>query len=714
MNRLRIPYTLVILLLAALFAASCAKTYVYKENEYLLKKNKIVITNSRSFPKSELSAYLKQSEKANQFMGLKWFFGKPVLMDESLIWPTRNGMLRHLEYEGYYNSTIDTTVLRKNHKATVTYLVTLGKQYPVKDITYSIADSAIRAIYQADKPNHTLKTGAPLSEASLEKEAERIATLLRSKGYYGFSKNYMFNFADTTAVRDSALLKVELRNYTRNETPSQARKLTPYTIRNVRYDVPRNMNVRRDFLDGINLIKSGMMYSEELITTTYQRFAGNHIFNTVNISLTPVDSSSVVDCVITLTPSKLQNFEVNMDASTNSSGLIGISPSLTYNHFNLFGGGEVFTLGFKGNFQFMFSSPTKSNEFAVSTGLKFPKLLGLPFISSRTPALPSTDLSLIYNYQHRPEYTRNIISSTYGYSWSASRNLRYSVTIPHLSIIKIYNIDPDFYTNLNSSYLQYQYQNHFDLGTIASVFYTTDATVNPKNSYFYVRADVASSGLVLNAAKGLWKENRRGQRLVWGIPYAQYLRTQVTAVETLRFGRENRMAFAARFLAGIGYAYGNSMYSMPLEQMFYAGGASSMRGWQSRAVGPGMAPLDESFSIYNQVGDMRIETNFEWRFPLFWKLDGALFTDIGNVWNLPKQTGLMDDEYMLSVFSFKNLLKSTAMSWGLGARLDFGLLLVRVDLGIKGYDPEFQKWLTPKEWFGKDGFAVHLGIGYPF
>ena len=127
-----------------------------------------------------------------------------------------------------------------------------------------------------------------------------------------------------------------------------------------------------------------------------------------------------------------------------------------------------------------------------------------------------------------------------------------------------------------------------------------------------------------------------------------------------------------------------------------------------------MAPLDESFSIYNQVGDMRIETNLEWRFPLFWKLDGALFTDIGNVWNLPKEPSFMDEDYLLSVFSFKNLLKSTAMSWGVGARLDFGLLLVRVDLGIKGYDPEYQKWLTPAEWFSKDGFAVHLGIGYPF
>ena len=136
-------------------------------------------------------------------------------------------MLRHLEYQGYYGSTIDTAVVRKNNRATVSYIVTLGKQYPMKDITYKIADTAICRIFEADKPNHTLKVGAPLSEESLEKEAERFATLLRSKGYYGFTKNYLFNFADTTAVPDSALLTVELRNYTRNESPAAARRCSP-------------------------------------------------------------------------------------------------------------------------------------------------------------------------------------------------------------------------------------------------------------------------------------------------------------------------------------------------------------------------------------------------------------------------------------------------------------------------------------------------------
>jgi outer membrane protein assembly factor BamA len=111
---------------------------------------------------------------------------------------------------------------------------------------------------------------------------------------------------------------------------------------------------------------------------------------------------------------------------------------------------------------------------------------------------------------------------------------------------------------------------------------------------------------------------------------------------------------------------------------------------------------------------MHLEANLELRFPLFWKLNGAIFTDVGNIWNLPKKEGFTDEDYDLSVFSFKTLAKSTGFDWGLGARLDFGLLLIRVDWGVRQYDPARQKWLVPREWFSKDGCAVHLGIGYPF
>lgn len=707
-------YSLATAALVIAAVTACAGAKKLEKGQYILTKNHVIVTNSKSYPSNDLTPFIKQSATPS-ILGIRSPFEAPTVMDLGTIEASRDGMLRHLEYEGYYNSSVDTIISRRGrNKAIVNYLVKLGKQYPIQKLEYFVADSTIREIMAADSSSRTIHTGEILSEQSLEDEATRIATLLRNKGYYGFTKNYMFNFADTLSVPDSAMLRVELRNYTRNESPSMARKLKQHTIRYVSYELPRNMNVRLGFLDNLNLIKSGMPYSEELINTTYQRFASNRCFNTVNISLNPVDTTGNVDCNIALTPSRSQNFEVNMDASTNSAGLIGITPSFTYNHFNLFHGGEVLSLGFRGNFQFKFNDNTHSNEFAITTSLRFPKLLLLPFIKSTTPNLPSTDFSLAYNYQNRPEYTRNIFSGSYGYTWSSARNLRFSVKVPNVSIIKIFNIDPDFYSNLNSSYLQYLYQDHFDMGMNASVYYTTNTNVNPTVSYFYLRGDLASSGLGLSLLNSYMDENRRGQHIIWGIPYSQYVRTQVTAVGTLRFGRDNKMALAARFLGGVGYAYGNSLFSMPMEQMFYAGGASSMRGWQSRCIGPGLSQLDKSFAIYNQVGDMRLETNLEFRFPLVWKINGAIFTDIGNIWNLPKEDSLSDEEYNLSVFSLNNLPQSIGMDWGLGARLDFGLLLIRLDWGIKGYDPALRRWLAPREWFSSYGSAIHLGIGYPF
>ena len=701
--------------LAAILAAvcSCAGTKNIPEGKYILKENVIKVTNSKTYSPSDLTPYLKQAENDNLIFGIKSLFSEPILLDESLIEPSCNGMVRHLEYLGYYGSGIETSVERGKKKAKVNYLVTLGKQYPIKKVEYAIADTAISAIFRQDSLNFTIREGQPLSEQSLETETERLAALLRSKGYYGFTKNYFFNFADTTTARDSSVLKIELRNYTRNESPTQAKPHLRYTISKVEIETPPNLNVKQNFLKDINRIESGMPYSEELINTTYSRYTGIPLFNTVNISLTPGDSTDV-DCKIALTPSKLQSYEVNMEASTNSSALIGISPSLSYKHLNLFGGGEVLTLGFRGNFQFKINDPARSNEFAISSGITFPKMLFLPSAINNQPTLPATEITLAYNYQNRPEYNRNIISSSYGYIWSASQKLKYNLNVLSLNIIKIFDIDPTFYSSLSSSYLQYQYQNHFDLGANATVYYTNDPSVSPKGNHFYVRWDVAASGNILNLASGALKSNSSGESLIWGIPFSHYIRNQVTMVETLKFGRDNKTSLAGRLLAGVGYAYGNS-HTLPLEQMFYAGGASSMRGWQSRTVGPGCAPLDETFAIYNQTGDLHLEANLELRFPLFWKLKGALFTDVGNIWNLPdEEMEKASPSYALSVFSFKNLAKSTAVSWGTGARLDFDMLLVRVDVGFKGYDPASQHWLAPSEWFSKNGFALHLGIGYPF
>ena len=180
----------------------------------------------------------------------------------------------------------------------------------------------------------------------------------------------------------------------------------------------------------MNTLRSGMLYDEQEVNNTYSRMTALKLFSGVSVELTPRDSA-LVDCDIRLTKSQLQGFKVNLEGSTNSSGLIGISPQLNYFHKNIFHGGQWLNLGFLGNFQFMASNRSiHSNEFGVTASVSFPEFLGLPNSLFRGPSVPRTEVAVSYNYQNRPEYTRNIISTSFGYSGNHERKYRDRETLP--------------------------------------------------------------------------------------------------------------------------------------------------------------------------------------------------------------------------------------------------------------------------------------------
>lgn len=730
--RANISLMLAVIVMSSLF--SCSTTRRLPENTLRLKENKVMVMDGSGVSASDLAPYIKQKANDyyvfgwNPFLNVyNWSSGKntrwdrfceklgvaPVAFDPSLVDASNVGMENHLRYLGYYDSRIVDSIVQKGRLATVIYRVTPGKRYPINDIKYEIKDEELSQFVMADRDNFGVKVGDILSEESLENESERLASMLADNGYYGFNKNYFFFYADTVAVPDSAGLRVVIENYTRNERPSMAKPHTRYTFGSVSLVPSGNLKVRPSVLKNLNRIQPGEPFSQKTINNTYERFTGNHLFSTVNVQLSEADSSTV-DCRILLSPSKLQSVKLNMEGSFNAAGLFGVTPSVAYNHKNVFGGGESLTLGFRGNFQFMLGSPVRSNEFAVSAGLSFPQFLLLP--ERLFEKVPRTEINASYNYQNRPEYTRNIISTSYGYNWNIASHHYFQFYPMQMNIVRIFNMSEDFYENLDNPYLQNAYQNHFDIGMGGTYYFTTANDVNPNHSWFYLRLQSNISGNLLSAFNKYMPTDDIGNHLIWGVPYSQFVRSELSLVETLKFGPSNKLSFAFRQLAGIGVAYGNSI-SLPFEQLFYAGGSNSLRGWQSRAVGPGCAPLDPSFSISNQTGDMHLEANVEFRFPVVWKLNGALFADVGNVWNHAKKSDGSEGSYHMgdhSEFYLPDLLKSTAFSFGTGIRLDLGLLLVRLDLGVKGYDPSLQRWKQPDEWFKKGGYALHFGIGYPF
>lgn len=769
-----------VLLPLLILLGSCSTTRVLSDNQTRLKSNVITIVNKNRHPEyqdTQLDNYIHQKANTyfiktkrggwNPFIYVyNWTNGKgkgwdrfvtklgqaPVVFDPSLMEDSRENISTHLKYIGYYNSHVDTRAEIRKQQTVVDYRVTLGKMYPIKDIEYRVDDPGLAEEIYKDTVNSLIRRGMPLSEELLERETERSAAHIRNMGYYEFTKNYYFFDADTVSAPDSALLKVYVRNYTRNESPENARrhrrfyfgdvsirpvsdnikyrtsvsKKIPQILDTVRYEnltilYDTKRKVRPSILYKMNRIEPGNTYSEWIVNNTYQRFANLRIYNNVSVELNKTDTN-IVDCMIRLIPSKAHGYKINLEASTNSTGLIGISPTLSYYNRNIFKGGEWLSLSVSGNFQFSVSNSTRATEFGASAGLSFPTFVLLPDRMFKN-IIPRTDLDLTYNYQRRPEYTRNMIGASFGWSWSSQSNKYYFKVVPvQFNIVNLPVYSEAFMESLTNPFVREAYKNHFEFGLGFDLQYSSDPSINPAGSFFKADFQFDLAGNLLSAFNKFMPVDSSGFRTIWSSPYSQFVRAELSLAYTWKFGKNNKQALAVRALGGAGLAYGNST-KMPFERLFWAGGSNSLRGWTARSVGPGSSEMDNTFSIPNQTGDMRLEANIEYRFPLFSIFRGAVFVDWGNVWNIDRTgrnhqslEGSTEDETAetLSYFSIRNMLRTSALSWGAGIRLDLNFVVVRFDLGIKLYDPSVQQWQNARNWFRRGGYAFQFGIGYPF
>ncbi len=709
--------------LAAIAAISaCSTTKLLPEGTYRLVSNKVSVEDDSKLNSSELTPYIRQQANSS-FLGMSlgvsiynWSNGSgkginrfweklgtpPVVFDESEVDSSVENMLNYMTTLGYYNASIEPEIKYKRRKAKVTYNVYAGSRYTIDEIVYDIPEGGtFEQDFYADTARVSIKPGDFLSEDLLEAETERGATHFRNLGYYDFNKNNYFFEADT--LGDKTILHYRIKGYTRNETPSEDVPITKYRIDSVSIWYPSNIRLNESMVKKFNIIRPGSWYNERNVNTTYYRYSALNLFNNVNIEMTPTDSSKV-NCDIRLMGTDMTGFKLNAEVSTNSSGLLGLSPQFSFFHKNLFHGGERLNIGFTGNWQFNPSTNVRATEVGISANLSIPRSLGYSVEKIRGRNIPRTEFVASYNYQNRPEYTRSVAGFSYGYSGQIRTRVFYQIYPIQMNYIKLYNISSSFSETITENpYLADTYQDQIDFGTGMTLYYTTDASIVPKGPYGFIRLSFDTAGNLLSLFDSwLPMDEDRGSKLLLGVPYNQYVRLGLTFGKVFRFGRNDGHALAFRLDGGIGRAYGNST-ALPFEKQFYVGGASSMRGWQVRTLGPGFDEQNDSFVIPSQTGNVKLEADLEYRFKMFWKLEGALFAEAGNVWMM---------EYMLD-----QLPASIAADWGLGIRVNLNFILLRIDAGFKVRDPsraEGRRWLSPGEWFKSDGAAIHFGVGYPF
>ena len=704
-----------------LTAASCSTTRLIPEGEYRLVKNEILVDGDSGFETSKISPYIKQKPSWSPMLYVYNWAGKdstwlskalraigsaPVILNTDMAMASAENMERQMEYLGYYNSSIRPQIKVKYKSATVQYVVRPGNRYIIRNFSYELPeDEEFRTVFMADTANVTIHNGEYLSVAALENESIRAAAYLKEKGYYDIDKTDFSFFADTLARDGYADLVMKVAQ----KQAEEDKPLYRYKFGNVTISYPKTIKFREKVLKNLNTIKPGKPYSTSAINTSYSRFSALSALSGVRITLDrSTFDNGIVDCDIALTPAKQRGVKLNLEGSSNSNGLIGITPELTYYSRNIFRGSETLNLTFLGDWQFKPGTDIKSTEFGVSGGITFPRFLLLPssFFKDR---VPTTQLKASINAQDRPEYKRDLFSTSYTYLWSAKR-LYYQFTPLGINLVKLHHIDESFLESLSGNpFLKNAYQSHLDIGSSFTIYYTTDASVVPAGAYTYLRLKVDLSGNVLSLIDGSFKKNESGAALIWKTPYSQYVRGEFTLGRTFSLGGSTTLA--TRLMAGAGYAYGNSTV-LPFEKHFYSGGANSLRGWQSRAVGPGYAKRNSNFVIPSQTGDLKLEANAELRFGIYSILSGALFVDAGNIWTINSGSS----ESPEGRFNMDNFPGSIAADWGLGIRFNFSVLLLRLDMGLKLRDPALDgsKWVKPNKWFHSGGNAIHLAVGYPF
>lgn len=711
-------------------------------------------------------------EKDNWWNNFKRKIGEePVLLDMELTDKSVQNLETYLRTRGYFNSEVgyrlDTT--RRARRAEITYTIRQGEPTRVSSLNYEFRDSSLRNVILADSAECLIKNGDILDITLLDAERERIAANLNNRGYFDFTVNNISYDVDTLNHRYSAdvhmIIRPTLTGYNERGVP-QWEDNAVYRIRNINvyptYDpmlrstsgfMP-NANIDTTYIEGLNIIRDleatpqlrnavlrrtiplypNYVYNSEQVEHTYNELMLLGFFRNAKVDFRRVEEDEAyvtfmnvddagaellntrerfLDCNIYCTPALKQSMKVELEASTTST-FYGLSATLGYGNRNVFRGAESFDIAARFGFEFMYARDVKKRsaiEVGITAGLSFPRFLA-PFRlrPGMNVSQPRTRLELAFDYQNRPYYERNIFTARWAYSWNQGERSSFVLRPVDINWIDVNSVDDAFLADIDNRYLRTSFESQLTAGLSASYSYNTqrsdmdmDATV--------VRANLETAGNLIHGLESLFSHHapEKDYYEILGIRYSQYVRAELSASHRISLG--HNMALAGRLYGGIGVTYGNSHgRSIPFDRMFYCGGANSMRGWVPRTLGPGNRLQFYDTAYPAQVGDVRLEANLEFRFPIWWIFHGAAFLDAGNVWYLRDTENSHPEE----VFHFNSFYKQLGFNTGLGLRIDATFVILRIDWGLQLHNPGMpagERWIHNFKW---DNMALNFGVGYPF
>ena len=698
----------------------------------------------------------------------------PVVYDENAAARTCQQISGLLDSKGCFRSQVSfDTIHKRNHDVKVIYHVVPHPRYLITRVSAHAETRSVDSLLRKWGNESFIRVGDYYDQENLDAERNRIIELLRNQGYYYASKD-LISFTIDTAFDNNELAiqlhisnprivnankQVEVRPLQRYNidnifiypnssaasgglTPQYDTLIVPYAFRDrtshyyFLYNQP--MTIKPQVLTRSLFLFEGQRFRSTSIDRTYNSLLNLRNFKYINIEMTEsphsTDSLRLLDAKIRLLTARKQRISASIEINNSSpsgvtyqslmGGNLGLETTLSYQNKNLFGGCELFkaegsllvelpklVLQNNGiNSESTLQNTLSSFESSIDLSLDLPTFL-MPFTKNILwqRMRPHTIVSLGGAYQYRSYFERLMANVGFGYNWTKNLNGHQLLPI-EVTYVRFFNIDADFRQRMESisdARLKYQYSDHFIVDARYDYVYNTQR-YNTRSNFNYFHLTLESAGNVLNGISSLVNGpvDENGIRQLFGVPYSQYVRLSGEFKHYFYFGQHS--TFVTRALVGLGLPYLNS-YVMPYEKSFFGGGPTTLRGWQLRHLGPGNFQIG-SDNLLERVGDMQLVMNLEYRFPLFSIFEGALFTDLGNVWLVHDS-----EEFPGGKFSLKELPNSIAACVGLGLRANISIITIRVDLAIPTYDPgeaPDARWRIPH--WKLNQFTANFGIDYPF
>lgn len=698
----------------------------------------------------------KQEAKVNYYITPR----EKYIVD-SMFLRTNNPVVRRV-YDAYFKEGKDVLItpfrfdsndLGKMRRGIAEYMRNSG--------IYGFRESYITFEVDTLRGGHKIKVAVDISERIIEKDGEEVVkpfayTHVRNVTFHLLdTMKYKGNFQKTYLAPRGIILGAH------DQIPTfDTLRYDWYTKKNKEFRTATFLyngmpSTKVELIEFQNYLEENNIYSGEYLAQSYNRLMNLNVFRTVTPEIIENDDNTIdVNYFLTLQKQRTFSFEPQ---GTHSNSFLGISASLNYINRNLFSKGYRFKASISGGFEsnpLLFEKDNSENavlkeEASFNTGeigpsieLEMPGLFPIPLSSLSKRQNPTTTIGLAYNYQKQKDFRRQTIQ--WNYLWKfmdVYRTQRFTVGIPvigGIQFVRIDKISDQFKERLeqqNDLFLLSAYSNQAIYKDVGVTYSYTNPNIKGGLTTFNYNGALDVAGMIIGLITDKKEPNEEGYKEFLGQRYSQFVRLDNQLVLNQHIDRISSLHY--RLQAGVGIPLKNNGPSLPFDYSFFGGGSNDNRGYSARTLGPGIYKyyLDTTRTS-TQMGDVRLGASLEYRFKMTKLFEGAFFADAGNLWSLNEDPNRVGGNIT------KDFYKQLSVSAGLGLRLDFTYVIIRLDMGIPLRNPALPdgaKWIwedrqpyyqegidawginpETNDYYYKDKFPnpfrprFHLAIGYPF